>query len=471
MRHLLKAARQRLVSDQSGSVLIEALVSGTLLVIVAVGVLGGFETANRSTSEERHRARAQSIAQDDLARLRAMSISDLASMQTETRNVPVEGTTYVVTSTREFLTDATGTASCTPGTSSADYIRVSSSVTWPTRGSRPPVVATTLVAPPAGSISPDSGALAIALQDAGGQGIAGIGVAGSGAGSFSGTTGPGGCIIFGNLPAGNYTVNLTGIGGSLVDFEGDPPEPQTTSVVAEATNTLVLQYDDPGELPVRFTTRNYANAVVPSAADSIVAFHNGMQTAGNVRTFGNPVTTPPTQSTEISAEPMFPFTSPYTAYAGTCTGNNPTSASPTAPLAAGSATVPPGGVAPAITVQLPALHITVWRGTSGSPGTVSNGATIKLRDESCGDFLRTFLTNSSGQLSNPGLPYSEQDICVHGVSTAGVLERVEPPDVFVRSTSGINPTNSSSGTGWRINSSGLHIYLRDGSTSSGGDCP
>lgn len=466
MKRLLTNAGRRLANEESGSVLIEALVSGVLLVIVAVGVLGGFETANRSTSEERHRARAQSIAQDDLARLRAMSISDLASMQAETRNVPVEGTTYVVTSTREFLTDATGTASCTPGTSSADYIRVSSSVTWPTRGSRPPVVATSLVAPPAGSISPNSGALAIAVQDAGGQGISGVGVSGSGEGSFSGTTGPSGCIIFGNLPAGNYTVNLTGIGSSLVDFEGDPPEPQTTSVVAEATNTLVLQYDDPGELPVRFTTRDYSNNVVPSAADSIVAFHTGMQTAGNVRTFGSSG-----QQTEISGEPMFPFTSPYAAWAGTCAANNPTAASPTAPAAAGSATVPPGGSAPPITVQLPALHVTVWRGTRSSPSSVAQSATVKLLDEGCGNYPRTFLTNSSGQLPNPGLPYSEYDVCAHGFANDGNRRRVEPPDQLVKSTSGINPTGNSNNTGWRINSSGLHIYLREGSTSSGGDCP
>lgn len=442
----LKKVRRRLVSEQSGSVLIEALVSGTLLVIVAVGVLGGFETANRASSEERHRARAQSIAQEDLARLRAMSITDLASMQTTTRNVPVAGTTYVVTSTREFLTDATGTASCTPGTSSADYIRITSSVSWPTRGSRPAVTASSLVAPPAGSIAPNSGALAVSVQGASGTGVPSIGVSGSGSGSFSGTTGSSGCILFGNLPAGNYTVNLTGLGSSLVDNDGNSPGPRTTSVVAEATNTLVLQYDDPGTLPVQFKVRSGSSGTfffsssgdVRARQDRVVLFHTGMSTArffGTIGTFAN----------SITATDLFPFTSPYSVYAGSCTGNNPG-----AGAGIGSATVPSGGAGPITEVQVPALTTVVRTGSSSSnPGSLASNVVIELNSDSCSSDPDRLYT---GTLTNRGVPWGQYDICAQG-TVSGNTRRVTVSNVLADDLANVttSPTH----------------YLTSGSSSSG----
>ncbi len=449
MRDFLNKACRRLKDDQAGSVLIEALISGVLLVIVSVGVLGGFETANRSSSEERHRARAHSIAQEDLARLRSMSIADLGAMQTEIRNVQVEGTVYVVTSKREFLTDATGTASCTPGTSSADYIRVSSTVTWPTRGTRPPVVATSLVAPPAGSIAPNSGALAIQVQNAAGVATPNIGVAGSGAGSFSGNTGPTGCVIFGSLPEGNYTVNLTGIGSGLVDNDGNNPSPRTTSVVAEATNTLVLQYDNPGTLPVTFKVRNGSASTfftsssgdVRARQDRAVLFHTGMTTSryfGTINTFVN----------QINATQLFPFTSPYSVYAGSCTGNNPGAGAGLL-----SALVPSGGSAPITEVQVPALTTVVRTGTSSSsPGVLASNVVVKLNSDTCTDPDRIY----NGTLTNHGVPWGVYDICAQG-TVSGSTRRITVSNVTVQNLANVTtaPTH----------------YLGSGSGSSSGGCP
>ena len=204
------------------------------------------------------------------------------------------------------------------------------------------MVSASLVAPPNGSISANSGGLAIAVEDADNVGIPGVGISGSGAGSFTGTTGSTGCVIFGNLPAGTYTVTVSGVASGLVDRDGNAPGPVTTSVVGESTNTLVLQYDDPGDIPVTFRTRNYSNQLVASAADSIVVFNTGLSVA---RVFG----TVGSQQTTLTAAPMFPFTSDYAVYAGTCEGDNPNPSGldpPPAPAAIGSALVPPGGTAP-----------------------------------------------------------------------------------------------------------------------------
>jgi Tfp pilus assembly protein PilV len=409
----MKSRVRRLGGDQMGFALVEVLVSAIILVTVSVGVLGAIESATRSTAEERHHAQATGLAEADLARMRAMRISDLSNLH-QTTIAPQDGTPYTITSDADYLTDSTSTASCEAGTASADYIRISSTVTWPSIGSRPPVTSASIVAPPNGSISANSGSLAIGIEDSQSAGIPGIGLSGSGAGSFSGVTGSNGCAIFGNLPAGNYTLSLSGVANGLVDRDGNPPQDQQTSVVAESTNTLVLQYDDPGTIPVSFTTRPSPGAApVASSADSVVLFNTGMTTP---RVFG----TPGTGSSTITATALFPFDSDYAVYAGTCEGDNPNPADddpPPVPQAIASVLLPPGGSQPA-TIQLPALYITVRSGTSSiNPGSLVSGATVRIADRNCPNdptpgFKRTFTTNSQGTLANPGLPYSSYDVCV-----------------------------------------------------------
>jgi hypothetical protein len=88
------------------------------------------------------------------------------------------------------------------------------------------------------------------------------------------------------------------------------------------------------------------------------------------------------------------------------------------PEAVASVTVPAGATAPQTTIQLPALFITVRSGTSSfNQGSLVSGATVRIADRNCPDdpttgFKRTFTTNSQGTLANPGLPYSDYDVCV-----------------------------------------------------------
>jgi Tfp pilus assembly protein PilV len=413
--------------DEQGSVLIEVLVSSILLVVTAVGVFSAFDAATRSTAEERHRAQADGLAQADLARLRTMRISSLSNLH-QTKVMTIEKTPFTIESAAEFQTDKTGTASCELGTASADYIQIRSTVTWPSLGNRAPVVAQSLVAPPNGSISASSGSLAIQIENAENAGLEGVGLSGAGAGTFSGETGPNGCAVFGNLPAGSYT--LTVADSSLVDKNGEAPKPQSTSVVAESTNTLALQYDKPGNVTAKFETW-LGGALVPSSADAVVTFNSGMKAA---RAFG----TPGTPQEKVTATPLFPFTSSYSIYAGTCEGNNPSlvngESTPSGVVA--EALVSPGGSTP-VTIQLPALHLTAWSGTSSaSPGTPVAGATVKVTDTKCEEgkpVVRTFTTNAQGGLPDPGLPYSSYDVCVSNgakhVSAGGVAVPFDPENM------------------------------------------
>jgi Tfp pilus assembly protein PilV len=408
--------------------IIEVLVAAILLVTISLGALAAIDAATRSTAQERARAQAHGVAQADQARMRSMRISDLANLN-QTRTITEDGSTYTVASRGEFVTDATGTASCDEGTASADYLRITSTVTWSKMGGRPPVVAESIVSPTSGSIAPDRGALAIEVDDAQNNGIPNVPVSGSGAGSFNGTTGSTGCVIFGDLPEGDYTLSVSGFAAGLVDHDGNPPTSHPTSVIGQSTVTEVLQYANPGSIPVSFRTR-VGGTLVSSKADSIMVFNTGMSTP---KTFGNPGT----QATTITANNLFPFSSPDAVYAGTCEGDNPNpndDEPPPVPQATADVIVPPGGSAPA-TIQLPALFITVRSGTSQfNQGSLVSGATVRVADLNCVDqpttgFKRTFTTNSQGTLADPGLPYSDYEVCVGNASKHKTVTPVSVKDM------------------------------------------
>ena len=446
----MRSRAGRLAREQAGFALVEVLVSAIILVTASIAVLGAIEAATRSTGEERHRARAQGLAEADLARMRAMRISDLSNLH-QTRTVTQDGTPYTINSDADYLTDSTGTASCEAGTASADYIRIRATVTWPSIGSRPPVQRASIVAPPNGSISASSGSLAVGVEDSQNVGIPGVALVGTGAGSFSGVTDENGCAIFGNLPAGAYTLVVSGLATGLVDRDGNPPANQQTSVVAESTNTLVLQYDEPGTIPVSFTTRPSPGAApVASTADSVVLFNTGMTTP---RVFG----TPGAGTSTITGISLFPFDSDYAVYAGTCEGDNPNPADddpPPVPAAVASVLLPPGGNQ-AASIQLPALYITVLSGTSsGNPGSPVAGATVRIADRNCPDeptpgFKRTFTTNAQGTLADPGLPYSSYDVCVGNGTKRKTVANVSVKDMTSGTTLPAFYLGASVGTdGW-----------------------
>jgi Tfp pilus assembly protein PilV len=438
----------RALAREDGFTIVEVVVSAMLITMISLAAFGVLQAAGRSTAEERHRAQAYAIAQADQARMRSMRISQLSNYKV-TSTVTEDGTPYAVASRAEFVTDSTGTSSCTPGTASADYIAISSTVTWPSMGSRPPANIRSIIAPPNGAIAEDRGALAISVTNAQGDPIPGVGLSGTGAGSFSGETGPTGCAMFGNLPEGNYTMTPTTSTG-LVDKDGNAPSPVATSVIGMSTNTVELQYDTPGRIDVSFTTW-FGSTLAATSGDAIMVANTGMTQPERFGTAGTFVAS-------IAAEPLFPFPSPDAVYAGSCDTNNPNpsgSTSPTPPPSIKSVNVPAGSPPAATAVQLPALALTVRLGSSGSTPAVGARVTVTDRDCSVNGVAvkRTYTTNALGQLANPGLPWSDYDVCASGGSPS---RRVTRTNFAVKSSS--------------ANGNALVLYL-SGTGSTTGTCP
>lgn len=416
----------RMRCDEGGIAIVEVLVSAIILLTVSVGVFTALSATTRATAQERHRARANALAEQELERVRGIRIADLAVLDS-TRRVLEDGTElssgtpcpsgqtcYTITSRSQFLTEGSTTSTCSAGSGSRDYLQVTASVDWSDMGPLQPVTAATLVSPPSGSLVPNSGSLLVTVTDSQDNGIPGVALSGSGAGSFTGSTGSTGCVLWRNLPAGSYSMIASGSVSGMVDpINGNPPASQTVSIVDQGTNTVNLQYDRPGALSVAFRTLNYSGTLVDSTGDGISAKAPLMN---QWKTF-----TASNSSTITTPQALFPFVSPttYGVYAGTCPTNYPDpSNNGSNPLAFANVTVPVAGTGstPDNIIQLPSLRLTVRTGSSSLlPGSVVNSADVHVTDMACTPSppTRILATNGSGELADsatgptdPGLPYS-----------------------------------------------------------------
>jgi Tfp pilus assembly protein PilV len=413
----------RALARQDGGLLIEVMVSAVVLLLVATAVFKTLDAASARSGATKSRAIAGDLAQADLERLRAMKLSDLSNLR-ETNTSSVDGIPYTVASRADWVTDKTGTASCSSADSQADYIRISSTVTWRAMAGLKPVVLTSVIAAPIGSFGTDEGSLAVQVTDAAGNPVAGKQVTLTGPESYSDATNELGCVLWGFLTQGNYTVTLA---PGCSDRSGNEPVTKPAGVVGEALTTLNLDCDVPGDIRVRFDTRalrlpGNAYAVEASKGRYVMAANSGLP-APFYRTFGDG-----TAQTEILANDLYPFTDPYGLYAGTCTGADPRTSPNTGTATLQSA--PRGGSVGPVTVRQPALNLDV---ESGNTGTQLAGASVKatvdgVKTPGCSGSFDMGLTNANGQLVDPGVPYGTYDICAQK-KTGSVTYAVTVQDV------------------------------------------
>jgi hypothetical protein len=408
-------------------VLIEIVTSAAVLAIVAGAVLTLLQATGRTAADQRRHSEAYALSQEDQSRLRSLRLSALNRLQ-QTNSVTLDGTKFTVESTGVFVDNTAGTdSSCSAGGTSADYVRITSTTKWEGMR-RPPVTIQSIVAPSTGSLDPSRGILMVTAKNAAGKPLSGLGLTGSGAGTFSSATDANGCAHFADLPAGSYTVKASGTG--LVEKNGNAPGiSHSTSVTAGGSNTLPLEYDYAATLPVQFQHRVGSTSTFKAAKlDAVYPLHSQMQPPKPYWTASK------TRELSISATPIFPFTTPVTVWGGACSNNNPGAGTGQA-----SVTLQPNTTAPIQTVQVPALEITVKK-----ENVVTSGATITVEDDTCeinGDqYVRTYTSESQGHQSNSatgeaeyGVPYSSSyDICA-STKIGSTTRRATSNNVSVKS--------------------------------------
>lgn len=432
---------RKLLHGEDGFALIEVLVSALVLAIVAAGVMALLQATTRSAASERRHSEAYAISQEDQARLRSMRLSALNRLE-QTRTVILDKNEFTVKSQGVFVNNTSGQpSSCTSGETSADYVRITSTTTWP--GSQAPVVVQSIVSPSNGSLDPNHGTLVVTVKSAASQPLANIGLSGSGPGSFNGTTDSTGCANFTDLPAGNYSIVPNAPG--LVDIHGESSAAQPAGVSAGTSSPLPLLFDYPATLPIKFKYRvGSSNEFKAAKVDSALVFNALMNPA---KAYWTPTKA---RQEEVVATSIFPFTSPDTVYAGACEVNNPGSGA-----AQGSVTLSPGKTySPTLELQVPALELTVNNGS-----TAVNGAQITITDENCKpggvNLMREFTSEALGHQSNAeyGLPWGTYEVCA-SANYSGTNHRKRESGVVVHSlTSATTKTLSLPSSGGETGSS------------------
>jgi Flp pilus assembly pilin Flp len=413
------------VRDEDGALLIELIVTAALLVVVILGTFSAFDGASASSSTIKNRALAAGIAQQDQERLRTFKSTDLSNYR-ETRTQVVAGVPYTVVSRADWVVDSTGGTSCGPAgaNAQANYVEITSTVTWPVMRNVQPVVQKSYVAPPNGSFGANQGSLCVQVIDGSNAPLPGLTVSTTGAGTYSDVTDTGGSTFFGYIPTGNYTVT---VGSSCIDENGNSPPTKQVSVVGATTTTLTVLCAQPAQITgVTFDTKPFINSVLPLQLGATVASRNKWGFSIGHPSLPAPAFRKFTEAQSMSggaitglngpfATPnnIFPFSSPYSIWAGNCLAMKPsangTDPDPTVLATAG------GSVSPAAALHQPALNILAISSVPLSTPVV--GARVRVTPSQpemngCAGTISLGNTNIRGELDEPGLPYGTYDVCV-----------------------------------------------------------
>ena len=313
--HRYALARGASLAPERGDTLIEVLVATIMVALVAGATMTGYAQVAHMTSTQRHRVEADSLAELDQARLRGLTITQLAGSQgNRTASETIDGTTYTTTSSSQYVSGTTAVMSCTTGptTTTADEVQITSTVTWsPGNDARLPVVVHGLVTPAEG------GSMVITATDPSGAGLPGVTATPSGPTTVSPlATDANGCAIFGGLAGGSYTVAFSDPG--YVDVNGNANPSQTKTVIpTETAGPVSVQMGQAATINATFSTKWNGNTVA-ATSDQFVATQNLMTPA--FRVFGTDSTASNStfSPTVTTGATMFPFTTAYLAFAGGC---------------------------------------------------------------------------------------------------------------------------------------------------------
>lgn len=390
--------------DDDGVTLVEIMVAFSLLLVLSAAVGAGLLAVQKSAMTSKERSAAANLAtreievvrnwfhSSDTAPLDVMNTGDTvngAPLPGQTGALVVDNVPYTVKRQVTWLVTGNGVSACDGG-SIVTYpsIGVHVEVTWPNMGGVPPVVSDTVLTPPKSVLNSSNGYLAIKVVNRDGNANAGRTVTATGpAGTFSDTTGPDGCATFVLNRAGTYTVSLTEGSSGYVAYNGS-----TSQSVAVSIGSLVVRsftYDL--GVSIRATLTAPAGFSLPATLPVIALGNAGILPSG-VSTF------PTDASGTVVAGPLWPFSSGYSVWAGSCTDSDP-GLTGTRP----AALTPAKGTTASTTAALQAVAITTTY--LGAPVDVPVTATYS-GSGSCpaGDGTLTLGTSSAGVL-NSSLPY------------------------------------------------------------------
>jgi type II secretory pathway pseudopilin PulG len=398
-----RALRTRARSEE-GFTIIEVIVSAAMVALIAGGIMTGLDATQRTAADLRSRSQAEDLAHQDQERMQGMSVLQLSGLD-QTRPVVLDGTTYTVHSTGQFLSSSGQGQTCTE--SKADYVKVISDVWWKagtlTGSQSKPIRVQSIVSPPTG------GTLLVRVNDNRPVGQSGVRVQalqGASGDNLSATTDASGCVSFAGINLGTYLVIASKTG--WVDPNGSTTAVGGITTSTADTKTLDLTYAQGGMVRANFT----AGGITGGTGESpTISWQGGTMTGmkSMPATTGSGSTpiggTLPTPTSSLTTPLLFPFynagstASNYDVWAGRCAADKPTV--PTKGTAAENLTTP-------VTVPLPSMRVAVtYQQNTGLPAPVKPD-NVRVKD-ACNDIwfptLRATPDPVNGALASPGQPF------------------------------------------------------------------
>jgi hypothetical protein len=226
--------------------------------------------------------------------------------------------------------------------------------------------------------------------------------------TYAATTDSSGCAYFGNITGATpYTVNASLSGYTTPTWSSSINDGPFTPPAGSVAIKQYL-YDRAATVNVTVDTKLTNGSTPPETAEIVTFQHSSIPGNGYVQ-----LGTSGVQSSSFSSSLAFPFTSPYSAYAGKCLGANPALYASPNPQ---SFQLDPGN-SYNLVVRKPALNVKVVDGSSPVPNAI-NLATVRvtpsiLDPNMTGCSSYTFTTNSSGLVPDPAVPYGHWIVCAN----------------------------------------------------------
>lgn len=366
-RAIDRAGRRALAAAarETGDTLIEVVIAALLVALIAAAAFTAFGAVSHIGGAQRHQEQAATLAEQDEFRLRSLNSTALVARSPASGcsattpgaygNVcyaqTLDGETYTITSTSKFVSASGGTSSCSQsGTSSADFIETASQVQWnSSNDGRPPVIVHSLISPNAG------GALILQDVDSNNNALAGVTVTITGPSPSTATTtlttDTSGCAVFSGLNGGIY--NITESDAGYVTENGVTTQSQDV-VAGETVTGTKFTWGSLGSVTASFQTFVNSTTPTPLAWDTFSLTDTGNAVSPEPGPFG----TLGVDATSLtSTQTVYPTT--YTAWAGTCTQDDPGGSTGTTGTTGTSGTYvdPTVTVAPAGTASVNAVTV------------------------------------------------------------------------------------------------------------------
>jgi Tfp pilus assembly protein PilV len=414
---------------EAGFALIEVMVSAVLLIVLALATLSVIDKTQETSSNNRSRDVAAQIAQSEQDAIRQLPISALAGGYHPGDAIkPVAGISYTVSSSADWVTDSGGAVTCSTSGRVA-YLKSTTAVTWPGMGSIKPVTADAIVDPGVAALGANKGALTVLLSRADGTGTSGIIVT---AGGVSGETDDNGCAVLANLDAGPQTLTYNAAG--YVDKDSNQSVSKAVTIGAGTIAQASGLYDVAGKINTTIVDDS-----TPTAQPADWPLPNTVAMDHAQRSTPTLFTIPIDATLSNASVAVFPFSSSYKAYVGSCAGNDPSNTLYTNGGAAPGAQVNPG--------QTKSVTLTMRRVTLNLAAVdVSNAVVIVAPDTTapsmatgCGGTVKPpSLTVSGNSVSFP-VPYGVWRVCAYKKVSSTSYPITKPAATSLWNTGGSPP--------------------------------